>query len=586
MPDVNAILIGAIRHDIVDKQARERLTYKIDKPETEGEVGQVLTKTETGIDWASVNADGSVTVNTPSDYTAFQVYPTSTEIPENDSTLGTILWDDNTLTTAVKISASQVEEFSLWITKPRSQVDIVVDWGDDTSTKVSDLLYAHTVSGIDLDNKKIYTDSAKTITADPVDGEYYCIACINASTPGIVYQFTTANGFIQDEEPENKYAIGGLDLDDMTDVVIHLSHKYIEPDQLYTVKIQGKHYCRLSHNSLRLNVNNRLLAKIFTDDLPIASHLNNFASLCYGCKRLLKVVIPSYSPLMNQITNLNACFNTCQNLNICTGWYFTQAVRNISGIFQYCLALRETDFQIGKLTYGSITTVFDGCKNLAVDILSLIGSKINIGISDAAAKSVFQNCVKLALGSHTIETDEGKVTNLITQEYYDQYKDDPEHGEGLLAAIEKAAKELEQRLWNNPTLKFSSGSNCFKGCPEIIRERVPVSWGGTMAEPIVKQAYLYFTIPTDMQLTTEDTLSLVLEFDNNDDFSTCQTLSTLSYQVFDRGKGIWQAVDITTIPVSYGGFTIRVNTPTETYNNCRYRWINGETTSNYFTINL
>jgi hypothetical protein len=231
------------------------------------------------------------------------------------------------------------------------------------------------------------------------------------------------------------------------------------------------------------------MVRALTDDLPIASHLNNLASFCYGSRRLLKVEMPSYSKLFNQVTNWSSCFNTCQNLISCTGWCLSKTVIAYNGLFQYCDALKNTDFFIGRMAYTSPQTVFDRCKNLTVDILSLISQKINSGSAEVDVNSLFQNCKKLGLGTVTELDDEGNsITIPITQEYYDSFANDATKMEELDESLNAAAKKLAARLWNDHNIVWKNTLKCFNGTNNIISKYVPTSWGGTASDDIIEKS--------------------------------------------------------------------------------------------------
>jgi hypothetical protein len=84
------------------------------------------------------------------DYTAFEVYPTDHEIPANSTEIGLAIYNDETLINGARIKPSMTEEFSLWITKSRLESDIVIDWGDGTIEKLSELT---PTNGTDNDGK-------------------------------------------------------------------------------------------------------------------------------------------------------------------------------------------------------------------------------------------------------------------------------------------------------------------------------------------------------------------------------------------------------------------------------------------------
>lgn len=234
----------------------------------------------------------------------------------------------------------------------------------------------------------------------------------------------------------------GTDNDGQIDVLVYVAHTYVVPNRTYIIKVYGKDYCRLSHNSYKLSADNRLVCRVFDTDLPVAKHLTNLASFCHSCVRLLKVSFPSYTNIFNQVVNWSGCFNTCTNLNVSIGWMFTHAVKNYSALHQYNTWLRETDFKIGFFGYGDVTNVFDGCSHLAADITSLFTTKLNFGIKSVGIGGAVRGC---ALLTGTVPT---------------------------------------HLLWDNQDITWTGNSTTFNGCSNEIRAQVPVSWGGTKEESI------------------------------------------------------------------------------------------------------
>jgi hypothetical protein len=57
-----------------------------------------------------------------------------------------------------------------------------------------------------------------------------------------------------------------------------------------------------------------LTSRIFDVDLPIASHITNFSSMCYGATRLLTVKIPHSTKYIVDGYNFSSLFQFCENL--------------------------------------------------------------------------------------------------------------------------------------------------------------------------------------------------------------------------------------------------------------------------------
>jgi hypothetical protein len=86
-----------------------------------------------------------------------------------------------------------------------------------------------------------------------------------------------------------------------------LSHDYAssmtEDVQTFIVKIYGKDYYTFRNNSFP---NNNLISRIFDVDLPIASHIGNFASMCLGATRLTNVTIPHSTKYVTTAFNFSS----------------------------------------------------------------------------------------------------------------------------------------------------------------------------------------------------------------------------------------------------------------------------------------
>jgi hypothetical protein len=314
------------------------------------------------------------------DYTAFEVYPTDHVIPSGSTEIGLAVWNDETLTNMHEIPSSMTEEFSLWITKSRLESDIVIDWGDGTIEKLSELT------------------------------------------------------------PTN-----GTNNDGKIDVLVYVAHTYEVPNKPYIIKIYGKDYCAIRHNIMQLSENNRLMCRVLTHDLPIASHITNLASFCFNCERLLTHTFSSYSRIFDQIVNWSSTFSGCKNLKYSMGWSINRIVINYHWLFASCSSLIDTDFKIGLYQSGGLNGVFNGCSSLSKDISSLF-YKTNLFVNNenVLINNLFQDCVCLT---------------------------------GTIPA---------KVLWNNPNATFTNTKNVFVGCSDAIRAQAPISWGGTASNDIIE----------------------------------------------------------------------------------------------------
>lgn len=147
------------------------------------------------------------------------------------------------------------------------------------------------------------------------------------------------------------------------------AHSMKSSVQRFIVKIYGKDY--YTFRTDKANHKN-LISRIFDADLPVASHVVNFASMCNKADRLLKVVIPHSSAYMTNAYNLASTFENAVNLVSLTGFEDNVLRANciISNICKGCTALTETDFQIPVCT-PSVAGIFQNCKSLTNQIIPI-----------------------------------------------------------------------------------------------------------------------------------------------------------------------------------------------------------------------
>lgn len=150
-----------------------------------------------------------------------------------------------------------------------------------------------------------------------------------------------------------------------------LAHDYdpkmTSDKQRFIVKIYGRDYWAVRHQSY-LGYN--LMSRVFDIDLPVSSHIANFASMCFGAYRLLSVNFKNY---YHRIENLASLFCKCKNLVSAKG--FGTILNNTNGeaggLFEQCDSLIETDFRY-PAGVTSIGSTFALCKKLAMDINDLL----------------------------------------------------------------------------------------------------------------------------------------------------------------------------------------------------------------------
>ena len=165
-----------------------------------------------------------------------------------------------------------------------------------------------------------------------------------------------------------------------------LSHDYssamTKDVQTFIVKIYGKDYYTFRNNSFP---DNNLISRIFDVDLPIASHIGNFASMCLGATRLINVTIPHSTKYVTTAFNFSSTFESAVNLVSVTGFEDSPLRCDclISNIFNKCKSLTTTDFAIPSCAL-SIAGIFAGCPSLVtakrlIPLCGVLGAgKINI----------------------------------------------------------------------------------------------------------------------------------------------------------------------------------------------------------------
>ena len=163
----------------------------------------------------------------------------------------------------------------------------------------------------------------------------------------------------------------------------NLEHDYAESMtenvQKFIVKIYGKNYYTFRCNEavvadgVKLTLSNNLISRIFDVDLPMAPHISNFSSICYGALRLFSVTIPHSTKYITDGYNFSSTFQWAENLTSVMGFEDNLLRSNchVSCMFKYCYSLIETDFTIPACVI-SISDIFYDCKKLSVKIENLL----------------------------------------------------------------------------------------------------------------------------------------------------------------------------------------------------------------------
>lgn len=287
---------------------------------------------------------GGIAIKNVADYTAFEVMPHNVNIAPNEISDLVTDPDGNTITciNSLAISACTTHKMTLRSHQEPEDCDVIVDWGDGTIEAIKDMTWTTT-----------------THTA----GKSY----------ELFHDYSAVTG--KDENGQWK--------------------KFI-------VKIYGKNYYTFRHNSYK---NNNLISRIFDVDLPIASHIRNFASIAMYANRLLKVRIPH--SCYSNVCNWSTCFANCANLQYVYGfednnmWYNDEAV--VNGLFQGCGKLIDTDFKFAP-GINQIKTTFSNCNALTTNIAKILPEN---GFSSSAITihQLFLNCTNI-----TYEDIDGKMT--------------------------------------------------------------------------------------------------------------------------------------------------------------------------------
>lgn len=233
--------------------------------------------------------------------------------------------------------------------------------------------------------------------------------------------------------------------EDFTGSTYKFAHTYKKSGK-YIIKIYGKDYFGFNNKFKTTGDYDEfnLISRVLDQDLPLAAHITNLASIAARAKRLLKVNIPAYK-LTNSYNWANM-FQYCYNLKYVYGLYAPEALYAYKGMFTDCSSLIETDFTFPRYSGdSSFYMVFSGCVNLTMDVASLLPTQGFVS-HEINVSAIFKNCSKLY----------GTVPANI--------------------------------LWDDRRINWSNPVNAFRGCSDEIRLQVPKSWGGKADDSIIKKS--------------------------------------------------------------------------------------------------
>jgi hypothetical protein len=237
-------------------------------------------------------------------------------------------------------------------------------------------------------------------------------------------------------------------------------HTYSENGH-YIIKIHGKDYYNIINGYMsgrtnmpylaKYNINNNLMCRCLSDDLPLAINNTNLTRFCAGAPNLFYV----------NVDRLKYRYYTqCQNFAVSSinlvkavGFKRQFTTAHMATAFADCYSLVECDAQlpIRSLYAGAGHQMFCRCYSLTKDVNSFIPD----GIYETN-KKVHEQCIATF----------AECTNLT----------------GTIT--EKTASVL----WNTWNGTGTSTNNCFAECNNELRVQIPKVWGGTASNNIIEKS--------------------------------------------------------------------------------------------------
>ena len=284
------------------------------------------------------------------DYTAFEVFPTSKEYAPGEYVISY-----NGYSNSITIPAVDTHHFIIRSIYTLAQQNVVIDWGDGT---VTDIKNSEDVKEYGVPGSQEFIVKHKYTELD----RHYIVKIYGNTYFGIMGENST---------------------------------KYIDDGS-------GDAKCYLKHN---------LITRIFDKDLPVASCITNAASMCRYAKRLVYVNVYGHS-ILRQVTNWTLCFSACENLY--SAWGFQDDNLNVSAcseMFANCKSMVKTDFRIPRAPRSSsvANSIFKECNNLSCNVDDLLETS-DFMVSPYKIGSMFYN-TKVAITEDTVESVAAKLWN-------------------------------------------------------------------------------------------------------------------------------------------------------------------------------
>lgn len=241
-----------------------------------------------------------------------------------------------------------------------------------------------------------------------------------------------------------------------------LSHEYKTPGK-FLVTVYGRDY----FNSQTVDGSN-LICDVFNSKSHIASFIKNLASTFAYSNRLLFVDAAYVYPLREK-SNLSQTFARCPNLYEFISCSHPTASSYTGGVFLNCANLVKHDSpSVGALEHDdTLSNCFSGCKELEMDIAEVFTQKILA--TKVAIGGMFLGCKKLY----------GTVPSKFLWE----------------------DATVEWTMGISPDGDGSNKSGPFYGCSDEIREQVPLAWGGTNANIVIRPYDAVRVTKTDLSLS-------------------------------------------------------------------------------------
>lgn len=166
---------------------------------------------------------------------------------------------------------------------------------------------------------------------------------------------------------------------------VDVYHTYKKPGR-YIVEIHGTKYFALGNNGAE-----SLMSRVFDKDLPIAQHVTNICSWAAGAPRLQAVDIPKDYALP-EVDNATSLFRGNVNLLYATGLRKRFKGSRVFRMFHGCCNLLRTDLKFTP-EMTNISDTFNGCEKLFLNVRSTMPKKFFNG--DVNMTGCFTGCKAL-----------------------------------------------------------------------------------------------------------------------------------------------------------------------------------------------